>query len=301
MAHVVVGSQFGLDMDNLSFANVALGTVTAQTPSVIQIDYGNSVIDEIVGSFAYPSGGITGTVTGFREFYNSEPVAQFVGLNVPAEQFMSWVNQGDTATAVQTMFAGADRFDGSNHPDDLDSYDGADVVYGWGGNDTLSSGAGADIVYGNTENDTITAGDGADTLYGGKDQDSLFGGNDGDVIYGNLAEDYLGGEGGNDILFGGKQNDTLVGGAGDDILYGNMDDDYLTGGAGADHFFFAPGMGNDTISDFSLADGDRIWMPYGTNYTVAASGNAAVITFEGTTITVLGSTALPDGSVWGYL
>lgn len=54
------------------------------------------------------------------------------------------------------------------------------------------------------------------------------------------------GTGGNDILTGSNGNDTLIGGAGDDTL---------TGGLGKDTFLFT-NQGVDTITDFSVSDGD---------------------------------------------
>ena len=52
----------------------------------------------------------------------------------------------------------------------------------------------------------------------------------------------------------------LVGTAGNDVLTagtGLAGNDTLTGGRGNDTFVFAPGMGNDTITDFSRAKGNR--------------------------------------------
>jgi len=53
------------------------------------------------------------------------------------------------------------------------------------------------------------------------------------------------------VLVGTAGNDLLIAGTG---LAGN---DTLTGGRGNDTFVFAPGMGNDTITDFSRAKGNR--------------------------------------------
>ena len=61
-----------------------------------------------------------------------------------------------------------------------------------------------------------------------------------------------------DAIAGSTFGDTLIGGDGDDLLIGGTGNDTLTGGNGADTFAFSAngGEGSDTITDFSLADGD---------------------------------------------
>ena len=66
----------------------------------------------------------------------------------------------------------------------------------------------------------------------------------------------LNGEAGNDVLWAAQGDDTLNGGAGNDRLNGSSGDDTLTGGSGADIFEFTITSGNDTITDYSAADGD---------------------------------------------
>ena len=56
---------------------------------------------------------------------------------------------------------------------------------------------------------------------------------------------------GNDILFGTRGSDWLEGGAGDDSL---------TGGAGGDTFVFRANGGNDVVTDFNAAQGDRLML-----------------------------------------
>ena len=71
-----------------------------------------------------------------------------------------------------------------------------------------------------------------------------------DQIIGNAAANRLIGGAGNDVINGGSGDDTLFGGAGADTL---------TGGLGADSFVFTdPADAGDTITDFSLAEGDWI-------------------------------------------
>lgn len=64
------------------------------------------------------------------------------------------------------------------------------------------------------------------------------------------------GEGGNDRLWGSDADETLLGGAGDDVLFGGAGRNVLAGGVGADEFQFTHSSTNDTVTDFSIADGD---------------------------------------------
>jgi Ca2+-binding RTX toxin-like protein len=64
-----------------------------------------------------------------------------------------------------------------------------------------------------------------------------------------------------EVLLSGSGDDILVGGGGDDILIGGAGDDLLSGGSGADTFVWQAGDqsgGVDTITDFSLAEGDAL-------------------------------------------
>ncbi|MBM3874257.1 MAG: calcium-binding protein [Verrucomicrobia bacterium] len=109
---------------------------------------------------------------------------------------------------------------------------------------TVTTGAGAATVVGGTGADTMTAGAGAVAFTGGAGADTLTGG------------------AGADVLTGGDGADSLSGGAAADILIGGAGADTLTGGAGADEFRFAASTeGSDTITDFSVADGDLIGIP----------------------------------------
>ena len=109
---------------------------------------------------------------------------------------------------------------------------------------TVTTGAGAATVVGGTGADTMTAGAGAVAFTGGDGADTLTGG------------------AGADTLTGGNGADSLSGGAAADILIGGAGADTLTGGTGADEFRFAASTeGSDTITDFSVANGDLIGIP----------------------------------------
>jgi len=74
----------------------------------------------------------------------------------------------------------------------------------------------------------------------------------------NKYNDKLYGGDGNDNLIGGNGQDLLVGGAGNDFLDGDKGDDNLTGGTGSDTFVLEKAAGRETITDFSLGEGDKI-------------------------------------------
>ena len=167
---------------------------------------------------------------------------------------------------------GNDSLYGDSGQDNLDGGDGNDFLSGGVGNDTLAGGTGSDVLSGGEWADTLYGGTGSDTLRGEDGSDSLWGGLDGDLLFGGLANDGLHGESGNDTLDGGEGNDRLFGGFGQDVLRGGAGDDRLDGSqghdtlmgnGGADLFVFKRAGGNDTVTDFSRAQGDRIALDAG--------------------------------------
>lgn len=139
----------------------------------------------------------------------------------------------------------------------------ADLMEGFAGADTLDGGAGADILQGNTGEDTLSGGDGSDVLRGGKD------------------------------------NDSLSGGAGADFVSGDRGNDTVAGGAGADIFHVFTGSGVERVTDFSRAEGDRVFVTGA--YTVSQSGADVLIDLGGGTQMVLvgvSQTSLTDGWVF---
>ena len=91
----------------------------------------------------------------------------------------------------------------------------------------------------------------ADQVTGTALADNLHGLGGNDNLIAGAGNDELNGNEGNDILFGGKGNDRLFGGAGDDDHYG---------GKGADIFYLS--AGGDTIHDFSIEEGDKVFHRY---------------------------------------
>ena len=103
------------------------------------------------------------------------------------------------------------------------------------------------------------------------------------ILTGTENNDRLSGLGGDDTLNGLGGSDVLIGGAGADQLDGGDGDDTLTGGNGADKFILEldTAAGTDTITDFSVGDGDRL---------LVFTGNGE------TTLAGLGITAQANGS-----
>lgn len=66
-----------------------------------------------------------------------------------------------------------------------------------------------------------------------------------------------------DKLAGTIGTDAIAGGNGDDFLDGGAGNDALTGGAGSDKFVLRAGGGNDVVTDFNAAAGDRVLFDYG--------------------------------------
>ena len=192
-------------------------------------------------------------------------------------------------------FGGNDFLSGAGGGDGLYGGDGSDHLYGGEGNDILEGGDGNDLLDGGTYADILRGGAGFDTIRyvdslagvsvnlatqqvsGGDAQgdtisgieavngsatggDILVGSADGNQLFGFGGNDSLSGAGGGDGLYGGDGDDNLDGGEGNDILEGGNGNDLLDGGAGTDTFVFAEfGDTNaDTISDYSLSDGDII-------------------------------------------
>lgn len=182
-----------------------------------------------------------------------------------------------------------------------------EVITGLGGNDILSGMGGDDHIYGNTGDDAIYGNTGLDILFGGRGLDHVFGGTDSDVVYGNLDDDYVFGNLGNDTLYGGAGNDQMFGGQGNDIINGNLGNDDLTGGVGndtlsggdgTDEFALITGHGQDVVTDFNGAAGDRISV-IGTVSGTADSSSGLVITLsDGTSITLTGITQAGFDTGW---
>lgn len=218
---------------------------------------------------------------------------------------------GDDGNDLVYGNAGADTLEGGAGNDTivgsvLGVTAGADSMEGGAGNDlVIGAGSGGNRIFGDGGADSLVGGGGADLVDGGDGNDQAFGMAGSDTLIGGI---------GDDNLQGGAGNDSIQGGAGADTLWGGAGTDTLVGGAGADIFYMRNlGSGtSQTITDFSGTDGDRLHFTGITQLTVAAgapsatgtvanvalSGGNTVITMpDGSTITLVGITALPANSV----
>lgn len=192
--------------------------------------------------------------------------------------------------------AGDDFLNGNQDNDFLQGNGGADTLHGGQGDDIVRGGQDDDRVLGDLGNDTLFGDLGRDVVNGGDGDDVLWGGqganpdtaDGGDTLSGEAGNDFVNGNGGDDVidggvgadtLHGGRGDDVVFGGDGDDVIFGNFGDDTLSGGAGADQFHLNSG-GRDVITDFNLAQGDRIFLEAGATYTLTQQGADTVIAWS---------------------
>lgn len=289
MALLVAGVA-GISVDTLDIDDLLDGDPTVTTPTAFTLKDG-AWLEEFQGQFTYAAGEISGgTVTGWKESFEGSTVFEVSGFSVPVATFVNWVNTSDNEAARSTILGGADTITGSATADTLRGYTGDDVIRGGDGlnvlrgdegADSIVGGAGFDDINGNMGADTLSGGLGDDWVVGGKDNDLLFGDAGSDIVYGNLGADTCNGGEGSDIVRGGQGNDSVSGGAGNDFVSGDRGDDTVSGGAGADIFNTFGGAGLDRVTDFNLAEGDRVLVEAGTQYTVAQVGADTVISMSG--------------------
>ncbi|WP_309089917.1 M10 family metallopeptidase C-terminal domain-containing protein [Phenylobacterium sp.] len=188
------------------------------------------------------------------------------------------------------------RLTGGAGADTLEGGAGLDFLRGEDGDDLLVGGAGFDDAHGNIGNDTVHGGDGDDWVVGGQGQDQLFGEAGFDIVYGNLGHDVCDGGAGADWVRGGQGNDVVRGGEGADWLWGDRGDDTISGGAGADDFHVQAFCALDYVTDFSLADGDRVFVDGGAGYTISLWGSDTVIDLGNGDRMVLAGVQLTPGA-----
>ena len=298
------GNAFALDTRGLDLANLLLGTVTAQSSTMMTVDEGGGFTVHFTGSdvqydaLGHPA---AGTITGISEDFHGSTTFSLTDLNVSASQFYHWVQTLDNVTAKTTVLGGNDSLTGTPFDDYLEGFNGHDVLNGGAGADTLiggegndhlygqsvnggpddadslSGGNGSDYLQGNAGNDTLDGGAGSDRMNGGAGNDLIMGGAGNDTANGNLGDDTIQGGDGDDSLRGGQGDDVIDGGAGDDRINGDAGDNTITGGAGHDVFQFYPdaipyiSTHGDVITDYESGI-DHLSIPYLNWFTIMDGG-----------------------------
>lgn len=183
---------------------------------------------------------------------------------------------------------------------------GDDIIFVGAGDNQVTGHAGNDLIImgqahgydwwerlqaeGGVGNDTIIGSAGNDRLLGDAGRDLLRGGAGIDQLEGGAGKDRLEGGADNDWLYGDAGNDRIVGGDGDDFINAGAGNDSLRGGAGADTFAFSD-AGTKVLSDFSMDDGDRLEVFFGSSWQISeAALGAQIETGSGLSLYVAGAT-----------
>jgi len=209
---------------------------------------------------------------------------------------------GNSLNNVISAGAGNDTASGQDGADELSGGEGLDSLQGNAGADSVEGGAGDDAVLGGKDNDFVHGNAGADYVTGDLGNDTAHGGKDSDLVHGREGDDIVSGDDGDDIVRGGKGDDYVLGGAGSDFVSGDVGNDTVSGGAGADLFHTFVGAGLDVVVDFSVAEGDRVILAPGSQYSVAQVEANTVITLSGGDQLILQAIqmdALTDGWIIG--
>ncbi len=298
----------------------------AEEEEIIVATLGNGFNDDPIGDRLL-GGGEDDTLTGsIIEFDLAPTLPTFAGAPFRRDDREDLVLASAVALNQIQGTAAADFLVGTSAADAIGGLESGDYIYGElptnfieGTHDTgnpltdpeFSATGGDDVISGGAGDDTIWGGAGDDSIHGDVpatsdpfDEFTFSLGPDGDgndEIHGGDGNDDIRGGGGADTLYGDGGNDNLFGYAGDDVLAGGPGDDALTGGTGADQFTFEDGsgagalaraqsLGTDTITDFSVADGDSFVLADG-DFGLGDSGTLSDGTnyFESAPATLSGS------------
>ncbi len=300
--------------------NLATTRITSGSANFVVVKISETVIAVFVDSLNENAIGARFTI----ENSNLGAIDHLTFIAAPAGLLPSTVPQqlqGTSGSDVLVGGLGGDTLQGLGGQDTINGGSGDDVIYalaapgnaaatgtgqtylrGDDGNDSITGSSSFDDINGNVGNDTCMGGDGGDYVVGGKDNDLLFGEGGDDLVYGNLGDDTCDGGDGADIIRGGQGNDVVRGGLGADYVSGDKGDDTMTGGAGADIFHTFGDAGIDRVTDFNLAQGDRVQVDPGTVYTLAQVGADTVINMTGggqMTLVGVALSSLADGWIYG--
>lgn len=288
------GQAFDITTNNSYVINGgALGAGT----SIVRID--TSLADTRVDLLANGHIDLTNGRYGEIDLANIGEI-RFADARVPVSALSGVPTTGTAGADILTAVLGAPSVFAGLGDDTISGVPGwttATYLRGEDGNDSVAGSAAFDDVNGNQGADTIDGGAGGnDWLLGGRDNDLITAHASNNLIFGNVGDDTLAGGTGQDTIRGGQDNDVITGGAGNDFLAGDRGNDTLTGGAGADIFHFFSGAGLERVTDFSLAEGDRVQLLPGTQYSIAQSGSDTVISLAGGDQMILVGVSLSAGS-----
>jgi len=207
--------------------------------------------------------------------------------------------------------------------DNITAGDGDDTIVAGDGDDTIDAGAGDDIIVASFGADMEDGGDGNDTLmvlptaitvdvtYDLTNGTAGVTGSEMTSAFTNIENVKIGYLWSTGEYVGTTQNWTLIGTdgvnqlestEGNDVLEGRGGSDILTGNGGADTFVFKDGEdGTDTITDFDLAEGDKLDLSsYGITTEEAAealmsdSSDGVNVTIDGSVIVTVTATTVAD-------
>ena len=165
-----------------------------------------------------------------------------------------------------------------------------DILIGDGGDNVFKGGAGFDQFYGGSGSDTVDYRDATAAVMANLTTDGASNDGQGAYDYTNSIEN----------LIGSAFGDSLIGDANGNSLSGAGGNDFMMGAGGADGFVFNSGDGLDVITDFSLADGDKLFLQSNLNgsgitsgaqalaRTFDAGGNAVIDLGGGNSVALLG-------------
>lgn len=265
----------GLTADNLTFIGLFADGSTvwritnaggADSATLSKLGESPTALSLPANSFTFVRAGTTGTYqltiggATFTKAAGTQPISLGAPPATPPATTVSGFSTNDSHNIIGSDFN--DSLVGGLNADTLIGGLGNDSLNGLNQNDLVDGGAGNDTLIGGGQNDTLIGGAGNDSLDGGVQTDTATFGAGNNTVNLTLTTGQNTGEG-TDILInienlaGGDGNDSLTGNGFNNQLDGGNGNDTLTGGSGADRFTYnATTEGIDTITDFTIAQGD---------------------------------------------